>query len=459
MEERKLTKKDYVVVSSMLFALFFGAGNLIFPLHLGQLAGANWLPAALGFLVTGVLLPLLSVLAISITHSEGVYDVGKPLGPVFALVFMVLIHGTIGPLFGTPRTATVSYTVGVAPLVPAHLQTLGLVVFSAVFFALAYSLSVEQSKIVSNVGKLLNPVFLVLLVFVFFLGFSRPLGSTASQAVTTAYKTGAFTNGFLQGYNTMDALAGLAFGVTVVTAVKFMGKKNANSIAFVTARAGLFSMGFEAIIYLALILLGAMSLGKFAVSANGGVAFDQIVNHYLGVVGQSILAALITLTCLTTAIGLVAAFAQDFHKHFPKISYKTWLAFTSAASFLTANLGLNQIIAWSTPVLMFLYPLAMALILLSVFSPLFHRDSVVYKFVVTFTVVPALFDMMAAFPPVVSQSGLGKAMASFQQSYLPFAQYGMDWVVPALVGMVLGVVCYLVKRHVSLGKVPEQNQQ
>lgn len=98
MEERKLTKKDYVVVSSMLFALFFGAGNLIFPLHLGQLAGANWLPAALGFLVTGVLLPLLSVLAISITHSEGVYDVGKPLGPVFALVFMVLIHGTIGPL-------------------------------------------------------------------------------------------------------------------------------------------------------------------------------------------------------------------------------------------------------------------------------------------------------------------------------------------------------------------------
>lgn len=182
MEERKLTKKDYVVVSSMLFALFFGAGNLIFPLHLGQLAGANWLPAALGFLVTGVLLPLLSVLAISITHSEGVYDVGKPLGPVFALVFMVLIHGTIGPLFGTPRTATVSYTVGVAPLVPAHLQTLGLVVFSAVFFALAYFLSVEQSKIVSNVGKLLNPVFLVLLVFVFFLGFSRPLGSTASQA-------------------------------------------------------------------------------------------------------------------------------------------------------------------------------------------------------------------------------------------------------------------------------------
>ena len=258
----------------------------------------------------------------------------------------------------------------------------------------------------------------------------------------------------------MDALAGLAFGVTVVTAVKFlMGKKNANSIAFVTARAGLFSMGFEAIIYLALILLGAMSLGKFAVSANGGVAFDQIVNHYLGVVGQSILAALITLTCLTTAIGLVAAFAQDFHKHFPKISYKTWLAFTSAASFLTANLGFES-------------NHCLVNTCFDVLVSLGHGFDLTFRL---FTTFPSRFSCLqicchfhrcscfirhdGCVSPVVSQSGLGKAMASFQQSYLPFAQYGMDWVVPALVGMVLGVGCYLVKRHVSLGKVPEQNQQ
>src|SRR5699024_10829641 len=109
----RLSFKQYLIVASLLFGLFFGAGNLIFPLHLGQLAGANWGPAALGFLVTGVLLPLLSVLAVAITHAEGVYDIGLPLGPAFALVFMVLIHATIGPLFGTPRTATVSFTVGV----------------------------------------------------------------------------------------------------------------------------------------------------------------------------------------------------------------------------------------------------------------------------------------------------------------------------------------------------------
>ena len=161
--ERKLTKKDYFVVSSLLFALFFGAGNLIFPLHLGQLAGHNWLPATLGFLVTGVLLPLLSVLAIAITRSKGVYDVGLPLGPTFALVFMVLIHATIGPLFGTPRTATVSFTVGLAPLVPQQYQQVALFGFSALFFLAAFLLSYKENNIASNLGKVLNPVFLVLL--------------------------------------------------------------------------------------------------------------------------------------------------------------------------------------------------------------------------------------------------------------------------------------------------------
>lgn len=443
--ERQLTKREYLVVSSMLFALFFGAGNLIFPLHLGQLAGSHWLSAALGFLVTGVLLPLLSVLAISITRSEGVYDIGRPLGPVFALVFMILIHGTIGPLFGTPRTATVSYTVGLAPFIPAKFQTLGLLLFSAVFFGLALLFSLEQNKIVSNVGKLLNPVFLVLLVLVFFLAFSSPMGHLAAQHATKAYQTGAFTNGFLQGYNTMDALAGLAFGVTVVTAVRSLGKRRENAVAMVTARAGVLAMGLVAVIYLALILVGAMSLGKFSISANGGVAFNQIVNYYLGAAGQAILAVLISVTCLTTAIGLVAAFAQDFHKHFPKVSYRAWLLLTTLASFLTANVGLNQIIAWSTPMLMFLYPLAMALILLSVLSPLFKRDRLVYLFTVVFTVVPAVFDMVAAFPAVVSQSSFGRAMTGFQQAYLPLAKYGLDWLVPALVGAALGVCAHVLK--------------
>lgn len=441
---RKLTWKDYLVVASLLFGLFFGAGNLIFPLHLGQLAGANWGTAAVGFLITGVLLPLLSVLAVAITHADGVYDIGKPLGAGFAVVFMVLIHAIIGPLFGTPRTATVSFTVGMAPFLPKNMQGPALLVFSALFFLAAFAFSYHQNNILSNVGKVLNPLFLSLLFLVFVVAFARPLGNPQTAAVTSAYKHGALVNGFLEGYNTMDALAGLAFGITVVTAVRGMGQKDAKSVSKVVAKSGLVAVLAIGFIYLLLILMGAMSLGRFKVSDNGGVAFNQIVNVYGGVFGQALLAFLLTITCLTTAVGLVAAFAQDFHKHFPQVSYHAWLALSCLASFLAANFGLDTIIAWSTPMLMFLYPLSMVLILLSVFSPLFKTDGVVYFFVILFTVVPALDDMVVAFPSVVSQSSFGLAVASLR-NHLPLANMGLSWLVPALVGLVVGLVVHFVK--------------
>ncbi|MBZ4026908.1 branched-chain amino acid transport system II carrier protein [Lactobacillus johnsonii] len=441
---RKLTWKDYLVVASLLFGLFFGAGNLIFPLHLGQLAGANWGTAAVGFLITGVLLPLLSVLAVAITHADGVYDIGKPLGAGFAVVFMVLIHATIGPLFGTPRTATVSFTVGMAPFLPKNMQGTALLVFSALFFLAAFAFSYHQNNILSNVGKVLNPLFLSLLFLVFVVAFARPLGNPQTAAVTSAYKHGALVNGFLEGYNTMDALAGLAFGITVVTAVRGMGQKDAKSVSKVVAKSGLLAVLSIGFVYLLLILMGSMSLGRFKVSDNGGVAFNQIVNVYGGVFGQVLLAFLLTITCLTTAVGLVAAFAQDFHKHFPQVSYHAWLALSCLASFLAANFGLDTIIAWSTPMLMFLYPLSMVLILLSVFSPLFKTDGVVYFFVILFTVVPALGDMVVAFPSVVSQSSFGLAVASLR-NHLPLANMGLSWLVPALVGLVVGLVVHFVK--------------
>ncbi len=445
--EKKLSKRDYLVVASMLFGLFFGAGNLIFPLHLGQLAGSNWVPATLGFLVTAVILPLLSVLAVSAMHAEGVYDIGKPLGAWFAVLFMVLIHLTIGPLFGTPRTATVSFTTGVAPMLPKSMQTTGLLVFSAVFFLVAFLLSYKEQRITSAIGKALNPVFLVLLFFVFFFGFTHSMGSASAQANTAGYTAlgGSFFNGFLQGYNTMDALAGLAFGVTVVTAVRGLGLKRQSSVSKVTAKAGVLATSMIGLVYLFLIVLGAKSLANFKVSAEGGTAFNQVVTYYFGTAGHALLATLLTVTCLTTAVGLVAAFAQDFHKHFPVLSYVQWLGLMSFASFLTANFGLATIISWSTPMLMFLYPFAMVLILLSVTGKWFNHDKTVYAFTVAFTAVPAFFDMIAAFPPVVSQSALGVALTNFEHGFFPFATLGMAWVVPAVVGLAVGLIVYKVR--------------
>lgn len=290
-------------------------------------------------MVTGVVLPLLSVLAIAVTRAEGVYDIGKPLGAGFAIVFMVLIHATIGPLFGTPRTASVSFTVGIAPFVPKGDEGMALLIYSAVFFAY------RENSILSNVGRVLNPMFLALLFIMFLVAFLRPLGNPMTAAATSDYVHGAFVNGFLQRYNTMDAPAGLAFGVTVVHAVRQMGQKRDNDVVRVVAKSGAIGMDGVAVIYLLLIVAGAMSLGKFKLSADGGVAFTQIVNYYGGAFGQAVLAVLITVTCLTTAVGLVAAFAQDFHKHFPQVSYHMWLFLTTLASFLFANFGLDTLLA------------------------------------------------------------------------------------------------------------------
>lgn len=435
---KPLTWKQYLVVASLLFGLFFGAGNLIFPIHLGQIAGANWGMATFGFLVTAVLLPLLAVLAISASHAKGVYDIGKPLGNIFALAFMVLIHLTLGPLFATPRTASISFSVGLQPVLPKSVAKPALLVFSAIFFILAFIISYQQSTILDSIGRILNPLFLLLLFSVFLLAAFSPMGAAKQQNVTAAYQTAPFFNGFLEGYNTMDALAGLAFGYTIVSAVRQLGKTSAKSNAEVTARAGVIATSAIGVIYVGLIWLGATTLNHFKVSAEGGTVFNQIVTYYLGNFGHALLATLVTLTCLTTAVGLIAAFAQDFHRSFNKISYHGWLTIMTFVSFITANFGLDTIISWSTPMLMFLYPIAMVLIILSISGSLFDRDPIVYFWGIALTFIPAILDMIASFPAVVSKQQWALQLKSFQMRFLPFADIGMDWVFPAIVGLAIG---------------------
>ena len=443
---KPLSWKQYLIVASLLFGLFFGAGNLIFPIHLGQLSGANWGMATFGFLVTAVLLPLLAVLAISASHAKGVYDIGTPLGNKFAIVFMVLIHLTLGPLFATPRTASISFSVGLQPVLPKAAAKPALLIFSAIFFILAFIISYEQSTILNSIGRILNPLFLLLLFSVFLLAAISPMGAAKDQTVTAAYQSASFFNGFLEGYNTMDALAGLAFGYTIVSAVRQLGKTSAKSNAKVTARAGVLATGAIGIIYIGLIWLGATTLNHFKISQEGGTVFNQIVTYYLGDFGHALLATLVTLTCLTTAVGLIAAFAQDFHRSFNKISYHGWLTIMTIVSFITANFGLDTIISWSTPMLMFLYPIAMVLIILSISGSLFDRDAIVYFCGILFTIVPAILDMIASFPPIISHQSWALQLKAFQLKFLPFADIGMDWVIPAVIGLVIGLIIHFMKK-------------
>ncbi|WP_295731105.1 branched-chain amino acid transport system II carrier protein [uncultured Limosilactobacillus sp.] len=445
MKTIKASIQQSIIIASLIFGMLFGAGNLIFPVHLGQLAGRHWLMASSGFLISGVLLPLIALLAISITRSNGIYDLALPNGRYYALIFLILVHATLGPLFATPRTATVPYEIGISQHLPATANGWGLLIYSAMFFGLVYRFSNHEGKITTLIGKVLNPLFLLLLFIIFLLAFMHPLGAAKSASETGTYLSHAFTNGFLQGYNTMDGLASLAFGITVITAVKGLGIKKPQQISLATAKSGTLGIAGIAIIYLILIWLGATSLHHFSLAANGGITLAQISNYYLGTVGNAILAVLATITCMTSAMGLVIAFSQDFHRRFPRISYRTFLRANCGLSFLFANLGLNQIITWSTPILMFLYPLAITLIILGLLSPLFKHDRIVYQVTTGLTLIPAFFDMIHALPTGLQKSELVQMLVEFAQHYFPFFKLGFGWLTFALIGLIIGLVGHTLK--------------
>ena len=421
MKTPQISIKTYLVTGSLIFGMLFGAGNLVFPVHLGQLAGNHWAAAAGGFIFSGVLLPLLALVALSITRARGLFELAQPVSGWFALLFLVLVHATIGPLCATPRTATVPYAIGVAPYLSAARQPLGLALYTGAFFLLVYFLARKEGKVTEIIGKVLNPAFLLMLLVIFLLAFIRPMGKLSQPAPTSAYLHQSFTNGFLQGYNTMDALATAGGGVVGIVGV--------------------------GVLYLGLIYLGTTSRHHFAIATNGGTTLNQVAHYYLGTFGNALLLTLATVTCLTTAMGLVIAFSQDFHQRFPKVSYKTFLRLNCLLSFLIANLGLDQIVAWSTPVLMFLYPLAIALIILGILSPLFKNNSVVYRWTLGLTVIPAVFDMVSSLPAVLRNMPLNQGLIKWAQDYLPLFTSGFAWLPFALAGLVIGLVVWCGQRY------------
>lgn len=437
---QKLSFKNALLLGSLFFGMLFGAGNLIFPVHLGQLAGAHWLAAAGGFLLSGVLLPLMSFLALGLSRTNGLNELAAPLSKWAALPLILLLQVTIGPLLATPRTATVSYTIGVAPFLPAHFSSGGLLIYTALFFGLTYLAMVQESKITDLIGKYLNPLFLIILGIIFALAFFHPLGHPSAIAPTASYTHGAFAQGFLEGYNTMDALAGLIFGVTIITAINELGITEPGAVSLATIESGTIGMGGVAILYLGLIWLGATSRHSFALAANGGVTLAQVAHHYLGTLGDALLATLTILACITTAMGLMAAFAQALNQLFPKVSYRRFLQLACLTSFLVANLGLDLIIKWSAPLLALIYPLVIALILLGICSASFGHAPAVFRLTMGCTLIPAIFACLAALPAPLSHLGWVQACVRWANHSLPLFADGFAWVPFTLVSMALAIL-------------------
>lgn len=427
-------------MASMLFGMFFGAGNLIFPVSMGQMAGNEMWKASAGFLITGVGLPLLGVAALGISREDGLLELSSRVGRHYGVFFTCLLYLTIGPFFAIPRCATVSYAVGLERMIPESSQKVMLAGFSFLFFAVVLFFSLRPGEILTWIGKVLNPLFLCFLGVLIIRALISPMGTVSEITPSDTYASGAFFKGFLEGYNTMDALAGLAFGIIVVEVIRSLHVEEPGAVAKNTVKAGLFSSLLMAVIYVLVTIVGAQSRGMFSAAANGGEALASISQHYFGPAGALILAVTVSIACLKTAVGLITSCAETFRKIFPSgPSYRVLAVLFCVLSFLIANLGLNTIIDYSVPVLMFLYPLSITLILLTLFGSFFQNDRQVYLWVTIFTAVAAAADFLNALPKETLKLLHAEKTAAVLR-LLPLSEFGFGWICPALAGLVLGLI-------------------
>lgn len=436
----KLTIKQRLLTAFTLFGMFFGAGNLIFPVHLGQLAGRNAWQAIIGFCITAVGIPILGVAAIGITHSDGLQSLASKVGKKYGLIFTAILYLTIGPFFAIPRCATTSFTTGIAPMISGNEQ-IALFLFSLIFFALTLIFSLKPGKITVWIGKIINPIFLVFLAILVFTAIFRPTATIAEVAPAADYENKALFSSLIEGYGTMDAIAGLAFGIVVINIIRDMGVTEDEAIAGDVLRSGILTGILMAVIYILTIIIGTQSRGVFETSENGGIALAQISEYYLGTFGKLVLAVTITFACLKTSIGLVTSCSEAFLRMFPgKLTYRTWAIVFSVFSFAVSNVGLSAIINYSLPVLMFLYPLAITLILLALFGKFFRHDRRVYVCVTALTLFAALFDFLKTLPEGLSASLHLEGVVNFGRTILPFFDLNLGWVVPAAAGLFIGLL-------------------
>ena len=441
--KRDLTLKETVVITSMLFGMFFGAGNLIFPAKVGLDAGSNMWSAFAGVFVTAVGIPMLAVVGLGLSRSEGVVELSQRVSRKYSLFFCTLLYLTIGPLFAIPRCASTAFSVGAVNLLPQEGERLYLALFSLVFFAVVLYFSLKPGGIMTWIGKWLNPVFLVFLAVLVIAALAKPSSSISAVTPAENYASSgsAFFRGFLEGYNTLDALAGLAFGIVVIDVVRKNGISQPERVAVNTAKAGIFSCLFMGLIYLFITLICAQSAPVCAGADNGGTVLGTIANHYFRSAGSVLMTLIVTFACLKTAIGLVTSCSKAFVDMFPKgPGYTVWAVVFSLISFGIANFGLTTIVSWCVPVLMFLYPLAITLILLSLSGKFIGTNPTVYRTTTAFTLIAAVFDMIGAVSGMIPGSRVLAGLKAFAGNILPLYDLGLGWILPAAIGFLAGLL-------------------
>ncbi|GGE49390.1 branched-chain amino acid transport system 2 carrier protein [Halopseudomonas oceani] len=423
---KQLTPIDVLALGFMTFALFLGAGNVIFPPSAGLAAGENIWPTAFGFLITAVGLPLLTLIALA-RVGGGLVQLTGPLGRVAGVLLSVLVYLAIGPLFATPRTAVVSYQIGVAPFVQD--SWLALLGYSVVYFSVVIFLALKPGQLVDRIGKYITPV---LLSGLFLLGIAAllfPAGEV--HAPTEQYRSAPLIQGFLQGYLTMDTLGALVFGIVITTAIRDRQVSENRLITRYTVLAAVIAAAGLSMVYLALFYLGATSGALVESGVNGGQILASYVQHRFGTAGSALLALVIILACMTTAVGLLTACGEYFSRLLP-VSYQLVVWVFGLFSMAVANQGLDSLISFSIPVLVGLYPLAIVLVSMSLLCASMARPQNLMRPAMLVTLVFGVIDGLKA-------AGLISSAGAWIDA-LPLSDKSLGWLLPVAVTLLAAIL-------------------
>ena len=419
---------DVIAIGLMTFALFLGAGNMIFPPYLGQVASGDFAITVIGFLLTGVGLPLLGVVATA-RLGGGLSSFTRYLPAWVAMLVGLVLYLSIGPLFAAPRTGIVAWEMSFAPMFPE--AEYGQLIYSLVFFAITLWLSLFPGQLINSIGKIITPMLVVVLIAIgvgVFM-FSGEIGTE------TTIKDSPFAWGFQQGYQTLDALASLAFGIVIITALRQRGVTDKNEMTRHTITAGIIATFGLASVYVTLAYLGATSHSIAPGAEDGTDILTAYISDMYGTTGSVLLAISITLACLTTSIGLMTACGEYFNEQFPKISYRGFVILCTLVSTLIANVGLKELLAYTIPALLIIYPVAIALIALALVQSKLKNPRIVYAATLIPVFVVGAIDGLAA-----TGFEWAKTISEGPLTLLPLHSDSMGWVLPGVVGFIIAMV-------------------
>ena len=434
----KKSTRDSLVFGFALFAIFFGAGNLIFPPSIGLASGENWMVAMAGFFLTGIILPILGIIAV--LNSEGKFEVlTNPISPWFYKFFNVLVMVGIGMTITIPRTAATTHELGIHalfPQVPAIATIL-------VFFGLNFYFAMDKSNFIDKVGKILTPALVVVLVFIVIKGTFAPIAAP----IETGLKN-PFSFSFIGGYQTGDLLTGLLCASIFFASIAGKGYTESADLRKITLNGTVIAGIGLLVVYGGLLYLGATGSGLFPKDIDSTALLITLVDKLLGTYGTIALAVCVALACLTTAIGLTAASA-DFLSNLTnnKISYRNFVVIICLAGVGVASLGVEKIINYALPLFIGIYPVSIVLVFLGVFRK-WIPNAGAYKGAVVVTFIISIIETLAM--TGVKLGPVNEFIAS-----IPFSSSGFSWLLPSVIGFMTGAVIY---KYTSIEKGNAKNQ-